>query len=256
MALDFGDNTNAYRVDHGTLGSWNWGSGSGTVMSWFWVDADHDSSEFPTILGKSGGGNNGRFFLSWADNSELEFLVGGGEIGIGSSDNPVGTGKWNFGAATWDNGGVAGDQQLWYGDLSTPVAEVSSYGQQSVGGPGHDVSANSALVGMNSTTPDGEFDGKVAFVAAWDTVLTVGQMRAQQFSLLPLWRSNLKLFTHCGFNGVGTQIDWSGNGYTGSVTGATWSNHVPLPLPSLQSYLETAGVVGKQGIAPIYRPRG
>ena len=40
--------------------------------------------------------------------------------------------------------------------------------------------------------------------------------------------ANSKVLMHVGYNGTGTQADWSGHGNSGTVTGATVSAHVPL----------------------------
>ena len=57
--------------------------------------------------------------------------------------------------------------------------------------------------------------------------MPLAQMQALQFNLHPT--TNTLLLSHYGYNGTGTQPDWSGNGHNGTVTGATVADHVPMP---------------------------
>jgi len=63
----------------------------------------------------------------------------------------------------------------------------------------------------------------------FDRALSLGEIRSLQFH--PRVLSGCVLYSHYGFNGTGTQPDWSGKGNSGTVTGATVSNHVPLGSP-------------------------
>ena len=56
--------------------------------------------------------------------------------------------------------------------------------------------------------------------------LSLGELKTQQFAPHPV--SETVLFVPLGFNGTGTQADWSGNGNNCKVTGATQSADVPI----------------------------
>jgi len=70
------------------------------------------------------------------------------------------------------------------------------------------------------------WDGNIAIVAVVDRVLTLGEIQSWQFR--PRVVSGTKLFCHLGYDGVGDQADWSGTVGTGTNTGATQADHVPL----------------------------
>ncbi len=249
MALDYGTNANQWYSTFDTLGGWNWGAGDGTAMSWFWVDADHDGVEFPCMLSKSTNAPlHGRFNLGFGDNSDMSIKIGGAaDLEAQSNSNPVSIGKWNFGVGVWDTGGVNGDQKLYYGDLSTRVAEVGGYAVQTVGaGPYHNTAATTLLSGINRTAGiNGEFDGKIALIAAWDVILTLDQIELQQYNLaFPIDKANCKIFVNSGWYGTGTQVDWSGNGSNGTVVGAaTLSPHVPLQYERMNDYWDVPYLV-------------
>lgn len=138
--------------------------------------------------------------------------------------------KWLFIAATFNSAGGDTDQKLLVGDLSTPAAEPSSYTTQRAGsGAASTGGTLSTLVGARFKASR-FWPGAIAWGAVWDTALTVAEIQAQQ------WRSgypvvqpgNCKLLCHYGANGVSAQPDWSGNGISGTVSGATLTYHVPL----------------------------
>lgn len=237
MALDFGSSANAYYVNCGNPNSWNWAAGPGTLLAWFWSNAVGTASEFPVIISKSDGSNNLRFFQAWQNQDRLEFGIGGtNALGARSVDGTLVANAWQFVAVTWEQGAGDSAQQLWKGDRNTPVAEVS-YVLQSDGSGLHDSTSIDLLIGINTTSPNGELDGKVALVAGWDGVrLSLEELIIAQFKpwLIPtIQGANLEFFLQLGIhgaNGVGTQKDWSGQGYDGTVTSATKSDHVPLAI--------------------------
>lgn len=115
--------------------------------------------------------------------------------------------------------------RVYFGTLSTILGE-SSYSTQTAGsGAISDESASSFLVG-NRDELDACMDGTIAFVQIWNTQLSLAECQRHQFH--PTVDANTVLHTHLGYNGTGTQADWSGNGNAGTVTGATQTDHVPL----------------------------
>ena len=151
---------------------------------------------------------------------------------------------WNFLAARWDTGGVDGDQQLFHGDLTTIVTEISSYSFQTVGSgfPSSHAAGSFVIGNRGDGTPlFREADGDVAVVAIWNRRLSLGEIRAQQFH--PHVTVNCRGFWYLGFNGTGTQPDLSGTGNNGTVTGATVADHVPLG-PSFGYDFNWIGVAG------------
>ena len=125
------------------------------------------------------------------------------------------------------DGGAAVAPRIYHAQLGTALAEVS-YGTQTtpVGALTTDAAA-SALVGFRNST--NRFIGDIAVVAVWEEVLSLDQCKQQYWRAFPT--ANSRLLTHLGFNGTGTQPDWSGNLNTGAVTAATVTDHAPLPQP-------------------------
>lgn len=132
------------------------------------------------------------------------------------------TGIWQFIAATFDGTNAS---KLYVGSLTSIVSEVSSYAnyQAPSGTNCNDATANLYLMQRPSVTA---MDGKMAWAGIWNRSLTLGELQAQQYH--PHVTADCKLFMHLGFNGTGTQVDWSGNGNNGTPANLTVANHVPL----------------------------
>lgn len=141
-----------------------------------------------------------------------------------------------YAAGTWMCLGVQldpttdGNNRLYLGNLSTPLAEPSAYSVQTAGSGAFNSDAAADLYVGNNQNLSVEFDGVIAWIAWWNRLLTYGEMVDQQFR--PHVTSGCVLFTHYGLNGAtGTQADWSGNGNNGTLTGTTAAQHVPLRPP-------------------------
>ncbi len=125
------------------------------------------------------------------------------------------------------DGGAGVAPRIYHALLGSALAEVSYGGQTTPVGTLTTDAAGSALVGFRDSTR--RFIGDIAVVAVWEEVFSLEQCKQQY------WRAfttaNSRLLSHLGFNGTGTQADWSGSGNTGAVTAATVTDHAPLPQP-------------------------
>ena len=143
------------------------------------------------------------------------------------------TGKWWFLGASWDENGADADQKLWIGDLSTFASEPGSYANQDA--PTGTIGSNASgtfKIG-NRYGDDRSFEGYIAWLAFWNgTPLDIDEVRLQQFDLSSprVALADCVIFMHLGLTGTGTQADWSGGANNGTITGATLTPHVPLPL--------------------------
>ena len=159
--------------------------------------------------------------------SDLEFIRGYSTTNMiaFSTGDIISAGNWYI--TFFVDGGVGVAPRIYHAQLGNTLTEPS-YAQQDtpVGTLGTDASA-SALVGLRDSTR--RFIGDIAVVSVWEEVLSLDQCKQQY------WRAfttaNSRLLTHLGFNGTGTQADWSGNLNTGAVTAATVTDHAPLPQP-------------------------
>ena len=144
-----------------------------------------------------------------------------------------GANKWVFVAGQTDIT-TAGNNRMFAGDLTTVAVEATSYVTQSVGvlGAGGNNSGTIAVIGNNSNA-NVSFVGSIAWVGVWNRILTTQEIQDQQYS--PHLTSGCVLFTNLGYNGSATTApDLSGNGNTGTVTGATFSDDPLLRHNNIQ----------------------
>jgi hypothetical protein len=230
MALLF-DTTGEF-VSHGTAANLD-DIFKGTAWAWFWFDTIPSvSAHAHRILSK---GTNW-FPLGTQATDILQCTIARATLAqlafapFANFAAGVTTGKWIFIAATWDTGGAATDQKIYVGDLDTLAAEPSSYTTQRVGTGAVTSNATANCYAGNTEGATAQrLDGRLAHLGLVSgTLLTLGQIHTQQFRRHPI--ANTVLFCEYGYNGTGTQPDWSGSANSGAVTGATVIDHVPIPF--------------------------
>lgn len=223
MALVFGAATSD-RVDCGSAAGIDTPS-SLTVAAWV-----RPSTLTPAriIIGKTdssvgwrmynGASNRLGFYWDRAT-TDLEFV---------SADNFQTTNTWAFVAATADSSGA----KVYRGTLTTPAAEPGSYATSNVGSGSFVSDASlSLLIGNRSSTINLSYVGQIAVVGYWhNRILTLEELIAWQWHP-GMYHPEMNLFLHLGYNGTDTQVDWSGAGNHGTITGATLGDHVPLGAP-------------------------
>ncbi len=133
--------------------------------------------------------------------------------------------KWFFVAFTYES---SDGPRIFIGDLATLAVEDDGTPTVGVGAEG-DNSADNLEVGASSEGGTRAVPADIAIVAVFNKKLSLGEIHRQQFR--PHVTPDSLIFSHLGFNGTGTQPDWSGNGNSGAVTGATVADHVPLGQP-------------------------
>lgn len=228
MALEFtgGD---ADRVDCGSGATLD-DITAGTVLMWVYMDGF--GSQFRWFMKKNGGSDFvGYWEMSHSGAGALNFVIDYNttDLEIVSSDGDLGTGKWIFIGASFDASSTNTNQKLWIGDLTTSAAEPGAYATQQASSGTIVSNASGTLKWGNRNGADRSIDGRIAWAAIWSgTTMTQAQVRAQQFSPHITADGNCVIFMHLGYNGTGTQPDWSGNSNAGTVTGATVADHVPL----------------------------
>lgn len=144
-----------------------------------------------------------------------------------TNDTPLTVDAWNFVAGIYDSGAGAGEiVNIYVGDLTTEAVE-STYGVANDGsGTNTTDAADSLGIGNRLPTANLPWNGQIAIVAYCNVALSLAQCRDWQWR--PRKIASAVLYSHYGFNGTGTQPDWSGNGNSGTVTSATVADHVPL----------------------------
>ncbi len=140
------------------------------------------------------------------------------------------TGTWYCLAVTFDSGAAAGQVvNIYTGTLTSPLTEAT-YGTATDGSGGVSSDASSNFFWGNRSNFDLPFQGDIAIGMIFNRALSLGELKSLQWR--PRMISGCVDFQILGYNGTGSQPDWSGNGNAGTVTGATQSaTHVPLPPP-------------------------
>lgn len=145
--------------------------------------------------------------------------------------------EWNFAAVKYDSSDSQ-DVRLYHGDLSTLVTEVTY--ASNVDGTIQSDNASAFIIGRDvaGSLP---FTGDIASILVFpNTALTLGQIRTLQYR--PHSIAGIELFVHYGFNGSGSQIDRSGQGNNGTVTGATVAPHVPIDVRQVRRIIVVPAV--------------
>lgn len=216
--VDCGNASDINDVAEGTKIFWCYWPASLVLDGRFFEKGDfgvHGVSQFFTI-------DDARLMFEW---SGTAYTV----IRASFSAFPVyATGKWLYVALQWKNSGVDSDQKIFMGDLRTPIAEASSYTTQTVGS-GHNSDAGVTLVLGNNVAHNRVLKARMAHYSFWNYRLSLGELKQQQF--MPRVRAGCLDFKHLGFNGLGSQADYTGKGHAGTVTGCSVADHVPLPDP-------------------------
>jgi hypothetical protein len=251
MSLLFTD-ASTNRVSHGTgLGNWT----AASYAFWYYpitltagrniLNMFTGSFVVPSIAVGSVGTDELR--MTWRRG-------GGGSNMIYETNNAdITANKWWFVGVTVDQAAGAGVKVVFYlGDLNTLATARTNGTTTDVSSGYASNNGQTFYVGDNGTdsTAHAMRMGTLLFFPS--AVLTQADFQRLQFRPLPL-PSSVRLFTHYGFNGTGTQPNWTGNGHSGTVTGATVAAHVPLgPIFGFDQHLDfsTAGLTAEK--FPLY----
>ncbi len=244
---------NGEYVDLGTIGSWS--PNPSTWLMWVYIPSD-PGAIVNTFAEKVGSGS---------ERISLHYIGGGGALDVmrvvitgtsaldyRSEAGDITYAGWLFLAYVIDTSAADDNRVLFYkGDLSTPA--TLSTPSLTTEGSGYD-STTSTLRVLNASGADDEpMNGRMAKIAAWDSVLSAARIKGLQFA--PHWNDGVPRFYYeLGFNGTGSQADWSGNGNAGTVTNATIADHVPLG-PPFGFDLGWQGAFTAARVSPVYPGR-
>lgn len=223
MALLFGA-ASSDRVDHGNIAA---APTAFTILHWANPNSVATASKRLAAKGGTTGFiNYGMGLTSNIDHLRLTIDYSTTDALADSVAGVIETNKWQFFAGSFDGTNAP---KLYKGTLTTTVAEVT-YSATPVAPVGTRVAEGvSALYLGNDSAFTRSFAGSIHFFAWWNRVLTLGEIQEQQFR--PHRTSGCILLSFPGFNGTGTQPDWSGSSHSGTVTGATVTAGAPLPAP-------------------------
>jgi hypothetical protein len=224
-------------LSNGSTQKTNCGSGSSTAnlgigTAKFWI--------YPTVISAN---DFGRVWQRGLFASGFHYVIindsVAGDIGmtyhrstlvqqVNTNANELVLNTWNFVAVTWDAvNTVDTDQKVYVGNLTTPAAEVGSYAVQQSGSGSHTSNAGTDFIIGNKSNNNAPTNARIANLRMWNRILTAGEILTQQKNRGPIGIGSA-LNMELGWNGTGTQPDWSGNGNNGTVSGMTVADHVPL----------------------------
>lgn len=180
----------------------------------FWNKGADNFNRGPTIDGTSGAV---RYFVNRATT----------DGDARSATGVLATNTWTLLAVTFD---LTDGPRIYTGTLDALAAEVS-YAFRAVGaGALADDSGEGFRIG-NHTFGTLALQGRIARIARFRRLFTLAEIIRWQFR--PYTDADCDIFIELGFNGTGTQPNWTtlGAGIDGTVTGATVGAHVPLGPP-------------------------
>ena len=247
MALTFTDN-GAERVDCGSASSLD-DLSPFTFFAWIYIDGT--GFRFGRIVNK--GEDVKEFAMDGTASQNASKLYLGVNTdatdAVAAADTDQTTGEWRFVAGTYD---TTDGPRLFSGNLSTAVSE-ESYTTRTVGtgSPVGDGSSDFWIGNRSSGTTNRAFGGRIAVVGAIEALLTVGQLKAIQYRPAACLLHSQTV----GFwvlHGTGTQPDYSGNGNSGTVTGATAGAHVPLGSPFAFDTMEVLTTAAAASTIPVF----
>lgn len=140
-----------------------------------------------------------------------------------------GTGKWIFVAFVWDSGGAASGQKLFVGDETTAPAQPSAYTLQAVGSGASDTTAGTVYIGNASYDTTLWVDGRMGGFALYSRALSDADIAAAWAASSPTG-ANCQIYYRLGSNGTTNVPDESGNGNTGTITGLSSADSLPVVL--------------------------
>lgn len=229
-ALLFG--TDGDRVAHASNAVYDFGN-TGFACAWIYPTSD---TARQIIFNRSNVG--GAYFeMNWradlaGDNFEFDRERDTGLNDIFVQANAAnfthyGLNKWIFVCAVFDTAGGNSAQRILIGDLDSPLAEPSAYATQTAGSGTASTSwgTNDFHFGGLPSPATRKFFGRIAITLSGTFAATTAQLTELQWH--PRSVPNLVLCSHYGFPGT-TVVDCSGNAITGTATGPTNADHVPV----------------------------
>jgi hypothetical protein len=227
MALLFGGAASD-RVDHGSGSTLDDLASGGALTTFAWVYRTGDGAN-QEIITKDNSYPNGFDFIvdNGGGEGELRFVLFRGTTStdwtdVISAPGAVPLNTWTFVAGTYDSTLGAGVKaKLYVGSLVTPAAELSySLRQDGSGAASSDAGAN-LYVGNVQRTNAHSFKGRIQRGGVAAAGLTREQLQVAQYGTLAQQARLPDVRLLFDYHDTGTQPDHSGNGNTGSVTGAT-----------------------------------
>ena len=214
-----------------------------TYLMWFYPTGTPGGSA--SLAGKGTFGGQNRRNVVFNENRNINLAIDRvTQDAQATSATALSIDTWHFVACTFD---LTDGVRLWIGDLSTLVVE-DTYSVSPILGSGATITNASDNFKIGGEGGSSSIPGRIAFCGIYNARMTLAELQRQQFR--PHVTPECVGFYHLGYNGTGTQPDWSGTGNAGTVTGAVVADHVPLGSP----FGFDAGWMGAFGAAAVAIP--
>jgi hypothetical protein len=227
MSLLFGGAT-SHRSDHGSPAI------ADDLAAFTYLLAVYPTSlvDARTFLSKSTSGTSGQRFRLVTTSGDLAIVCTRATTNLSYTSNSAplaAVNAWYWVAATVDINGSAGDlARIYAAPFGASLAQVT-YALQTDGSGAQSANAAGTIIVGNDAGNARSFPGRIALAMAWSRRLSLGELITQQSR--PFASSGCFLYTHLGWNGTGSQVDYSGQKNHGTVTGATAAAHAPIRPP-------------------------
>lgn len=230
-----------------------------TVLAWVYPTATTTSrGVYGSRANVAAGGSVLRIFFNGTGGSAGNLRLGVQRATTNTdyitSDRPMNnTNTWVCVMVTFDSG-ASPTGKIYWGTMSALMAE-STYGTSTAGAgavAALDDGTNGATWGNRYAGGYAQgFPGRIGPCAIFNRVFTLAEGRLWQF--YPRLLSGVQAMHWLGHNGTGTQPDRSGNGWAGTVTGATAGNGPPLGHPYLRDHEEYSMTALVSKAMPVFR---
>lgn len=206
-----------------------------TVFTFYWWHFLTTLTNDKKIFSKSGAALFSVQIPAAGDASRLRYIVDYSTTdgAIISAAGAFVTGSWQFCALTANH--TTSAPRAYIGSETVAPAEVT-YGTQQTPVGTRATDGGAAYIIGNSASALAAFQGSIDLVSFINgTALTLAEITEHWTQ--PHNHPNTKLMMRLGYNGTGTQYDWSGLGNNGTVTGATVGSSVGRNVPPFGAYV-------------------
>ena len=229
MSLNFASTDNVVTTDSSSIQNLT------AFSCLFWIYPTSDTGQNRKLYTKSAGSFPKVFRFHNSNNArnvhfQIPRTTTEANFAVALSVNDVLTAnEWQFYAGTYDDSGsdAASTINIYRGLLNSTAAEVTYATHNAGSGSTENDSGNDLFYGASAVNQT--LLGYCAIFALVARYLSLQEVISWQWN--PRVIADTRIFQIYGYNGTSTQPDWSGNGNSGTVTGATVAGHVPLRPP-------------------------
>lgn len=207
-----------------------------SMGGWFNATSQGESNNAVVVIHGDATGVRGAVRWNAPVTSRLEFAAnwsGGSGFGRWHMSSSFSTiSQWNWAMVTYDTGATTNDPILYTLDVNTfSTLTVGSGLTEDVTPVGTITADNRIFSAGNIDDTSRTFAGAIGEVFMYNRILSAEEARAIAFLGVHAVPSGLMLYWPMD-TGTSSCIDFSGNGRTGTVTGATASSNPPPVRPS------------------------